>query len=112
MVRRFGPQLIMASAGYDNHWADPLAMMQLTVSGYARIASIIKGLAEELCHGRLVFGLEGGYNLKALATSVKATFDVLLGDTIIDDPLGQPTGRLAAPGINQLIKTVRERHGL
>jgi acetoin utilization deacetylase AcuC-like enzyme len=111
-VRRFGPQLILSSAGYDGYWEDPLAMMQLTVTGYARMAGIIKGLADELCHGRLVFCLEGGYHLEAQAYSIKATFDVLLGETNIEDPLGQPPREFAPSNIESLVKVVREVHGL
>jgi acetoin utilization deacetylase AcuC-like enzyme len=111
-TRRFRPQFIMVSAGYDGYWEDPLAMMQLTVSGFARIASIIKGLADELCHGRLVFSLEGGYHLAAQAASVKATFEVLLGETSIEDPLGKPPREFTLSGVDSLIKKVRETHGL
>ena len=110
--KRFKPRLILVSAGYDLHWADGLALMQVTVSGFAQVVKVIKELADELCNGRLVFSLEGGYNLTALAASVKATLDVLLGSITIDDPLGQPPRRFAAPSINHLIKVIQERHGL
>ncbi|MFA4836226.1 MAG: histone deacetylase, partial [Dehalococcoidia bacterium] len=76
-ARRFKPQLILVSAGYDAHWGDHLAMMQLSVKGFAGIVTVIKDLASELCEGRLLFTLEGGYNLEALSYGVKATFDVL-----------------------------------
>jgi acetoin utilization deacetylase AcuC-like enzyme len=112
MVRRFQPQLIMASAGYDTHWADPLAMMQVTITGFARMADIIKGLAEEFCHGRIIICLEGGYNLQALAGSVKATFDVLLGKGAIEDPMGQPTRRSQASAIDSLLDRIKEIHAL
>lgn len=108
VAKRFSPQLILVSAGYDSHWADELAMMQVSTTGFAQMVKIIKGLADELCGGRLVFGLEGGYNLKALATSVKATFDVLLGNKNIEDPLGQPEHRWASPNIENLIKRIKE----
>jgi acetoin utilization deacetylase AcuC-like enzyme len=110
-ARRFKPQLIMVSAGYDNHWADPLAMMQVSVSGFGQMVGIIKGLADELCGGRLVFTLEGGYNLEALAASVKATFDVLLGNST-SDPLGQPPHSFGVVNIDRLIEVVREIHKL
>jgi len=111
-ARRFQPRLILVSAGYDLHWSDGLALMQVTVSGFAWMVKVIKELADELYDGGLIFSLEGGYDLTALAASVKATLDVLLGNTVIDDPLGQSTRRLATPSINQLIKAVQERHGL
>ena len=110
-ARLFKPQLIMVSAGYDLHWADGITLMQVSVSGFSQMVKIIKGLADELCDGQLVFSLEGGYNLTALAASVKATFDVLLGNTV-EDPLGQSPRSFDAPGITSLIKAIKEIHGL
>ena len=112
VVRRFQPQLVMVSAGYDLHWADGLALMEVTTTGIARMANIIRGLAEELCQGHLVICLEGGYHLQALAGSVKATFDALIGDTDIDDPLGQSPRRSEAPSIDALLKAIKEIHAL
>jgi acetoin utilization deacetylase AcuC-like enzyme len=111
LARRFNPQLILVSAGYDNHWADPLAMMQVSVSGFGQMAGIIKGLAEELCGGRLALTLEGGYNLDALAASVKATFDTLLGNSV-EDPLGQSSRSFGAAEIDRLIEAVKGIHKL
>jgi acetoin utilization deacetylase AcuC-like enzyme len=111
-ARRFKPQFILVSAGSDNHWADPLALMEVSVTGFGQMARIIKGLADELCGGRLVFTLEGGYNLSALAASVKATFDILLGNTSIDDPLGGSPHRFGAADIDRLIAVIKEIHKL
>lgn len=111
-VRRFKPSLIFVSAGYDAHWADSIALMQVSTTGFARMVTFIKGLAKELCDGRLVFTLEGGYHLQALASSVKATFDVLLGNTNIEDPLDPSPRRVAAPNIASLIKSIKEIHNL
>ncbi len=112
LARRFQPRLIMVSAGYDAHWADQLAMMKVSTTGFAQIVGTIKGLADELCGGRLVLSLEGGYNLEALATSVKATFDVLLGNSRIEDPLGPAQRRDRAPDIVPLIRQIKEVHHL
>ncbi|MFC1942149.1 histone deacetylase [Chloroflexota bacterium] len=111
-ARRFKPQMILVSAGYDGHWKDEMAMMQVSVTGFARMTAIIKDLADGLCNGKLVFCLEGGYNLEAMAASVKATFDVLLGETEIEDSPGQPPRSSAPRDIEPLIKKVRETHGL
>jgi len=112
LARRFNPRLILVSAGYDPHWAEGLALMQVSVTGFGQMVRIITGLADELCSGRLVFSLEGGYNLSALAASVKATFDVLLGNANIEDPLGQSPHRFATPSIASLIKAIKEIHNL
>ncbi len=109
-TRRFRPELILVSAGYDPHWADHLAMMEVSTTGFAGMVRTIKELADEFCVGKLVFTLEGGYNLKALSASVKATFDVLLGKQDIEDPLGQPERRGAAPDISELVAQIKEVH--
>jgi acetoin utilization deacetylase AcuC-like enzyme len=117
VLRRFRPQFILVSAGYDGHWSDRLAMMEISVTGFAWMSGILKDLADELCEGRLVFALEGGYPLTALAASVKATFDVLLGESKIDDPLGPPQSGyklrgFEPPDITGLIKTLKRIHKL
>ena len=111
-ARRFKPQLILVSAGYDAHWADEIALMQVSVSGFREMVKIIQGLADDLCDSRLVFCLEGGYNLSALAASVKATLDVLLGNAATDNPLGQPAHGFRAPKIDSLLRAIKEVHAL
>jgi acetoin utilization deacetylase AcuC-like enzyme len=112
VVRRYQPQLIMVSAGYDIHWADELAQMQVTTTGIADIVRFIRQLADELCQGKIVIALEGGYNLEALSTSIKATFDVLMGKKDIEDKLGPPKRRASNPDIIPLIKQLKAIHHL
>lgn len=76
-ARRVAPDLILISAGYDAHYADPLAQMAVSTGGFAILTGLVRDLAAELCQGRLAFLLEGGYNLNALAGSVVATLDRL-----------------------------------
>jgi len=111
-ARRFQPQLIMVSAGYDPYWADELALMQVSATGFAKMVKIIRELADELCSGKVVFSLEGGYNLDALAASVKATLDMLRGETSLEDQTSQPPQPLIAPDIAPLIKAIKEIHAL
>ena len=112
MAWRFQPQLILASAGYDAHWDDPLAYMQLSIGGYSAIGQALKDLADELCDGRLVFTLEGGYHADALAYSILNTLAVLLEDADwqLVDPLG-PSPRRERP-VDNVIERVRQVHGL
>ncbi len=112
VAHRFKPQLILVSAGYDNHWADPLSGMQLTVDGFANIVSTIKRLADELCEGRLLLTLEGGYHLKALSNSIKATFEVLSDIPRSEDPLGKPQSNYMPRDIDNIIDMVATKHGL
>ncbi|MFC1918196.1 histone deacetylase [Chloroflexota bacterium] len=112
VARRFQPQLIMVSAGYDAHWADGLASMLVTVTGFGEIVKSIRKLAEELCQGRLVIALEGGYHLEAQAAAVGATFDILRGRTLVRDTLGKPPRESTAPSVTSLVKEIRRIHGL
>ncbi len=89
LARRFRPDIILVSAGFDPHWRDPLAAMEVTLTGFARMAEILLDLARELCHGRIVFTLEGGYDLEALAYGAINTLLVLSGQKEkVRDPLG------------------------
>jgi len=107
VARRFQPQLILVSAGFDPHWADSLAMMQVTITGFAHMVRVLKELAIELCQGRLILALEGGYNLEVAGCSTRATFDVLLDSPEIVDPLGKsPRGKPG--GFQQHIRQIKE----
>ncbi len=109
---RFRPQLIMVSAGYDCHWVDDMAYMLESTTGFAKSVQVIKDLADACCSGRIVMVLEGGYHPLALPHSVKATFDVLLGETNIEDLLGDPPHDSDRPDVQPLLTSIRELHGL
>ena len=64
---RFAPGLLIVSAGFDAHKADPLAQLRLETADYAWITDELVGIAERHCEGRVVSVLEGGYDLDALA---------------------------------------------
>lgn len=110
VAKKFQPQLILVSAGFDPHWADDIAMMQMSVTGFAQIAKILKQLAIELCHGHLILTLEGGYNLQVAASGTKAIFDVLMGNTEIVDPLGKAPLTRETVDFEQHLKRVKETH--
>src|SRR4030042_1941858 len=112
VARRFQPQLILVSAGFDAHWADHLAMMKATITGFAQMTRILKERGAKLCQGRLVFTLEGGYNLRVVASSRKATFGVLLGNSEIEDPLGKASAATKPGGFDEHIATIRRIHHL
>ena len=72
VLRKFEPNLILISAGFDAHEADPLAELNWSTADFSWLTERLCKIAEECCEGRLVSTLEGGYDLKALADSVKA----------------------------------------
>ncbi len=76
----FRPDIILVSAGYDAHEADRLANINLSNEAYRRMARTVRGLADDLCAGRLLATLEGGYEYDALAECVEITLKVWLGE--------------------------------
>ncbi len=77
VVRAFGPDLILVSAGFDAHERDPLGGMRLTTAAFAAMTMALRRVADECCEGRLVAVTEGGYDLRALRDSLAAVVDVL-----------------------------------
>jgi acetoin utilization deacetylase AcuC-like enzyme len=75
----FRPDLVLVSAGFDAHVRDPLGGMKLTERGFAAMCSALRDLAADVCGGKLVLLLEGGYDLRALAGSVRACLEVMTG---------------------------------
>lgn len=98
----------MVSAGYDAHWQDPLAMAGLSLTGYAHMSRALVTLADELTNGRILFVLEGGYQVEALSYGILNTLYALTGRDQIDDPLG------ALPhneqDISQLLRQLKQHH--
>ena len=71
-LQEFKPELILVSAGFDAHEADPLAELNWSTEDFSWLTERICKIASDCCDGRLVSTLEGGYDLEALAESVKA----------------------------------------
>jgi acetoin utilization deacetylase AcuC-like enzyme len=74
----FAPQMLFISAGFDAHFADPLANMNLSENDFAWITQRACDIADAHCQGRIVSTLEGGYDLDALAASTAAHVRVLM----------------------------------
>jgi acetoin utilization deacetylase AcuC-like enzyme len=89
VMRQFHPDWVLVSAGYDAHVADPLADLRLTADDFGWMAA---RLAESHPPNRIAFALEGGYDLDALRTSVKATLLGSSGEGEFGPPLVSPAG--------------------
>ncbi|MFA6265043.1 MAG: histone deacetylase family protein [Pseudolabrys sp.] len=77
-LRRFGPDLIVISAGFDAHTRDPLANLNLVEADYAWVTKKLMDVADETAKGRIVSLLEGGYDLQGLARSTAAHVNALM----------------------------------
>jgi len=69
-LREFAPEMLLISAGFDAHEGDPLAQLRLTEDDFDWVTGELLKVADDLCKGRVVSTLEGGYNLRALGDSV------------------------------------------
>lgn len=78
-LESFAPELVIVSAGFDAHARDPLGGMRVTERGFAAMCSAMVDVAARSAGGKLVLLLEGGYDLAALAASVRACVEVLAG---------------------------------
>ncbi len=78
-AERFEPELVLVSAGFDAHFRDPLAGLQVTGAGYHAMSRRLMTMAERHAEGRLAFALEGGYDLDALGNGVVNVLRALEG---------------------------------
>jgi acetoin utilization deacetylase AcuC-like enzyme len=92
IVRQFGPDLIMVSAGQDASVEDPLGRMSLTTAGYRTMTGILRDLADEICESRLVIAQEGGYSPNyapyCSAAIAEGLCDGLSGLAPLEEPYG------------------------
>lgn len=109
-LERFKPELILVSAGYDGHCEDPLANLNLSLTGYNWISRELIKSAEKICNSKIVFFLEGGYNLQVLSDGVANTIRGLLGIELFEDPLGKPNDE--EPDIERVINELIRIHRL
>jgi len=73
VLRQFGPEFVIVSAGFDAHEEDPIGGMRMTAGGFGRLTARLCGVAEQHAGGKLVLVTEGGYHLRALAESLAAS---------------------------------------
>jgi acetoin utilization deacetylase AcuC-like enzyme len=89
-LREFGPDLLLIGAGQDASATDPLGRMSLTVPGFRTLTDRAVALAGQLCGGRLVAVLEGGYSLLHVPLANLAILEGLAGvaPSFASDPVG------------------------
>lgn len=108
-AKRFKPDMIMVSAGFDAHWQDPLASMELSLTGYAKMSQKLIALADELCGGRILFVQEGGYMLDILAHAVLNTLYALNKNDQIIDPVGLSQSK-GQPDLDHIVEELQLLH--
>jgi len=118
LARTFRPQLILVSCGFDLMAGDPVGSMRVTTSGIAYMTRILVELAEELCQGKIVFALEGGYSQENMRNGVLAVLSELRGTSLAaDHPVWLPAEDLQrfratearSAGIDQAVQWLSNR---
>ena len=102
-AKKFAPEWILVSAGFDSHRRDPLGGMGVTEDGFSAMAQQLLQLATQCADGKIALLLEGGYDLAALRSSVAAVLQVMERKRSVQDG--------AAPGgekIGPLIRTIQQ----
>ncbi len=99
------PEIVLVSAGFDAHERDPLASMRVTSAGFRSMAAHLRAVADEICGGRMLLCLEGGYDLGALGEAVAAVTEVLAAPEA--EAPARPAASSAAP---RLAEGFREAH--
>jgi len=74
-LEKYNPEFILVSAGFDAHILDPLGGMKLRKTGFNFMNEKLMSLAKKCCGGKIVFVLEGGYDLKGLQEGVESVFE-------------------------------------
>lgn len=113
IIKRFKPDLMLINAGYDAHFKDPLGNLALSLSGYAWLTKLLVDLANEICKGKIIFSLNGGYNLDVLKIAVANTIKILMGRSDIEDPYGSSPFPEPAISLNmEYIPKLKKLHNL
>ena len=105
---QFKPQFVLVSVGFDGHYTDPVGMLSLSMKGYEEIFTKIVNLAAQLCDGKLVAALEGGYSLNFLGKMVTAAVAKMANASykIIDK--GPAANPRAVKKAEQIISSVKK----
>ena len=107
-ARAFAPDFVLISAGFDCDHRDPLGALQVTTSGFARMAHALRTVADETAQGRLVALLEGGYDLHAIVEGVDTTLAALRGSDHVPPP--QTGDARRATGVIDAVRAAQESY--
>ena len=114
VARAYKPELILVSAGFDISLGDPLGLMSVSNDGFAYLTGVLQTLADELCQGRLVLTLEGGYDLDGLSSGVATVLRELRDGKGLSDQNRKKLAKASPPLIylDQAMETAKKHWSL
>jgi len=104
---QFKPQLILVSAGFDGHYTDPVGSLSLSMKGYEEIFEKTVALAAQLCEGKLVVTLEGGYSLNFLGKMATAAIAKMANALYVVEDNGPVANSRTLKKAEQIIRSVK-----
>lgn len=108
-LHRFRPQLLLISAGFDAHWRDPLATLEVSLAGFHALVRLLIEAAQTVCDGRIVFVMEGGYDLEVLSHGILNIAYSLLDRDHMQDPIGETSdSRALSPHLLSQLLTLHQ----
>ena len=110
LLKRYQPEMILISYGFDPHWSDPLGHLIMSADGISQAVRSLVTQAEASCGGRVAVILEGGYNLEAAAACSLGVAAALLGQPF-SDPLG-PAPYRESQAWKVMVKDARSLWGI
>jgi acetoin utilization deacetylase AcuC-like enzyme len=111
VARKWKPEIILVSAGFDIHRSDPLGGMTVTESGFTKMTKLLMDAAKELCEERILFVLEGGYDLSGLTNSTKAVILQLRKTPLYTQDYEETPSSAVQQTIKQVKQTLRPYWG-
>ena len=110
MAERVRPEMVFISAGFDVHWDDPITALGLSITGIFHLCQGLVFLAQQLCQGKIVFVLEGGYDPDTLYEGSRAVLAALANEGKTPDSSGPSP--FPEPDVSLLLSYARELHRL
>jgi acetoin utilization deacetylase AcuC-like enzyme len=109
-VKSFKPDLILVSAGYDAHYADPVGNMNIDSQTYWRFGSEVRKIVESIGVKGSVWVLEGGYNPFTIGPSIRASLEGLLGNELphLEDQIEREVSKVIVESNDEIIEKVLE----
>ncbi len=108
--KKFEPDFMLVSAGFDIYEGDPLGRMEVTANGFAYLARKLIEIARSCCGGRILFCLEGGYSLEGLRDGVTGVLMEMMGKSLLSNDYADElsASRNGTQALERALDTYRE----
>ncbi len=110
IARQYQPEMIIVSAGFDIFRDDPLGTMNVSIDGFAYMTRLLLNLADELCGGKLLLALEGGYDLAGERDGVMAVLNEMAGNCYLQEEIFTrlASSSIFVPGLDEAQKIAKK----